>query len=224
MQGCSWVRDEMKCRFCGGIVNLTDSVCPHCGKENPLGKKYNADMKKYQERTDAADARVMTSQSYTAKVYVRGIYIIILLAVFLGLAVYMTVSGKEFAKKQKKAAQNYDKVVEKLDRYWNYKDYIAKYLASDNIYDKNRALSDACSLLAEFYDYNNLHYIYGKPAYGEDSDTKVREIHDDMCLILKTYFYINDEESENIKNMSRSQIQTVIEDSINRHDSQGDIK
>ena len=95
---------------------------------------------------------------------------------------------------------------------------------SDNIYDKNRALSDACSLLAEFYDYNNLHYIYGKPAYGEDSDTKVREIHDDMCLILKTYFYINDEESENIKNMSRSQIQTVIEDSINRHDSQGDIK
>lgn len=59
---------------------------------------------------------------------------------------------------------------------------------------------------------------------GEDSDTKVREIHDDMCLILKTYFYINDEESENIKNMSRSQIQTVIEDSINRHDSQGDIK
>ena len=96
------MRDEMKCRFCGGIVNLTDSVCPHCGKENPLGKKYNADMKKYQERTDAADARVMTSQSYTAKVYVRGIYIIILLAVFLGLAVYMTVSGKEFAKKQKR--------------------------------------------------------------------------------------------------------------------------
>ena len=36
MQGCSWVRDEMKCRFCGGIVNLTDSVCPHCGKENPV--------------------------------------------------------------------------------------------------------------------------------------------------------------------------------------------
>jgi hypothetical protein len=54
MQECSWVRDEMKCRFCGGIVNLTDSVCPHCGKENPLGKKYNADMKKYQERTDGA--------------------------------------------------------------------------------------------------------------------------------------------------------------------------
>ena len=75
--------------------------------------------------------------------------------------------------------------------------YTHLYLASDNIYDKNRALSDACSLLAEFYDYNNLHYIYGKPAYGEDSDTKVREIHDDMCLILKTYFYINDEESEN---------------------------
>ena len=49
MQECSWVRDEMKCRFCGGIVNLTDSVCPHCGKENPLGKKYNADMKKYQQ-------------------------------------------------------------------------------------------------------------------------------------------------------------------------------
>ena len=93
MQECSWVRDEMKCRFCGGIVNLTDSVCSHCGKEHPLGKKYNADMKKYQERTDAADARVMTSQSYTAKVYVRGIYIIILLAVFLGLAVYMTVIG-----------------------------------------------------------------------------------------------------------------------------------
>ena len=133
MQECSWVRDEMKCRFCGGIVNLTDSVCPHCGKENPLGKKYNADMKKYQERTDAADARVMTSQSYTAKVYVRGIYIIILLAVFLGLAVYMTVSGKEFAKKQKKAAQNYDKVVEKLDRYWNYKDYYGFYNYCDNL-------------------------------------------------------------------------------------------
>lgn len=89
---------------------------------------------------------------------------------------------------------------------------------------KNRALVRVPVVSCGFYDYNNLHYIYGKPAYGEDSDTKVREIHDDMCLILKTYFYINDEESENIKNMSRSQIQTVIEDSINRHDSQGDIK
>ena len=99
---------------------------------------------------------------------------------------------------------------------------MAEYLAADNTYDKNRALSGACSLLDEFYDMDNLHYIYGKLAMGADSDEKVQSIYDSMGDILKTYFYINDDEALAVRNMSSSQIQLVIEESIERYGALGD--
>ena len=47
-------------------------------------------------------------------------------------------------------------------------------------------------------------------------------IYDNMGNILKTYFYINDEEALAVRSMSSSQIQLVIEESIERHDALGD--
>ena len=38
----------MKCRYCGGPLNLEDAYCPHCGRPNELAKKHLKDMQKYQ--------------------------------------------------------------------------------------------------------------------------------------------------------------------------------
>ena len=26
---------NMKCQYCGAVLNLTDEVCPHCGRKPP---------------------------------------------------------------------------------------------------------------------------------------------------------------------------------------------
>ena len=125
----------------------------------------------------------------------RGVAIAVLLAMFIGLVVYMLTHDWYFIK-QKNAVSEYDTVTATLDRYWenedyydffNYSDsinisgwsdgpyldyhpqieaaqiyifvnnYISEYLAADNIFYKNKALTDICGLLDEFYDLDNLH-------------------------------------------------------------------
>lgn len=100
-------------------------------------------------------------------------------------------------------------------------EYISQYLYADNIYDKNKALTSMCGLLNEFYDSNNLYYIYGKVAKGADSDIKVQQIHDNMDAVLKTYFYIDDTEAERIKEESSEGIELIIEESTERYKSSG---
>ena len=31
---------NMKCQYCGAVLNLTDEVCPHCGRKNRAGEAY----------------------------------------------------------------------------------------------------------------------------------------------------------------------------------------
>lgn len=99
-------------------------------------------------------------------------------------------------------------------------DYLAEYLASDNVYDRNDALTHMCGLLTEFYDVNNLHYTNGVYTGSQDSDEKITQIHNYMGEMLKTYFYINDEEAEDVKTMDDNQIQILLEDSVERHDAE----
>ena len=92
--------------------------------------------------------------------------------------------------------------------------YISEYLAADNIFYKNKALTDICGLLDEFYDLDNLHYIYGKLAVGDTSDEKVEQIYKNMDAILKTYFYVSDEQVQAIRTADSTQIQLIIEESV----------
>lgn len=239
---------------------LTDKICPHCGRDNPIGQQYQKDTEMYQAKTDKAEQYISEQKLNTVKFMVRGIIMAILVATFIAGLVYVIYHDSYFDI-QKDAAKREYEVKANLDRYWEDEDYyrffsyadsinidgwadgpfleyhpqieaaqiyifinnyVAEYLAADNTYDKNRALSGACSLLDEFYDMDNLHYIYGKLAMGADSDEKVQSIYDSMGDILKTYFYINDDEALAVRNMSSSQIQLVIEESIERHGALGD--
>ena len=73
---------------------------------------------------------------------------------------------------------------------------------------------DFSSLLDEFYDLDNLHYIYGKLAVGDTSDEKVEQIYKNMDAILKTYFYVSDEQVQAIRTADSTQIQLIIEESV----------
>lgn len=228
---------NMKCQYCGAVLNLTDEVCPHCGRKNRAGEAYKKDYDKYQSKVNTAEKSISAQQLYTVKVLVRGVAIAVLLAMFIGLVVYMLTHDWYFIK-QKNAVSEYDTVTATLDRYWenedyydffNYSDsinisgwsagpyldyhpqieaaqiyifvnnYISEYLAADNIFYKNKALTDICGLLDEFYDLDNLHYIYGKLAVGDTSDEKVEQIYKNMDAILKTYFYVSDEQVQAIR-------------------------
>lgn len=254
------MKDNMHCRYCGGSVALTDKICPHCGRDNPIGQQYQKDTDKYQAKTDTADQYISEQKLNTVKFLVRGIIMAVLVVTFISGVVYLLRHDSYF-EIQSGAAKREDEVKANLDRYWEDEDYysffnyaesiniagwadgpfveyhpqieaaqlyifinnyVTEYLAADNTYDKNRALSGVCSLLDEFYDMNNLHYIYGKLAMGADSDEKVQSIYDNMGDILKTYFYINDDEALAVRSMSSNQIQLVIEESIERHDALGD--
>lgn len=243
---------NMKCQYCGAVLNLTDEVCPHCGRKNRAGEAYKKDYDKYQSKVNTAEKSISAQQLYTVKVLVRGVAIAVLLAMFIGLVVYMLTHDWYFIK-QKNAVSEYDTVTATLDRYWenedyydffNYSDsinisgwsdgsyldyhpqieaaqiyifvnnYISEYLAADNIFYKNKALTDICGLLGEFYDLDNLHYIYGKLAVGDTSDEKVEQIYKNMDAILKTYFYVSDEQVQAIRTADSTQIQLIIEESV----------
>lgn len=213
---------------------------------------YKKDYDKYQSKVNTAEKSISAQQLYTVKVLVRGVAIAVLLAMFIGLVVYMLTHDWYFIK-QKNAVSEYDTVTATLDRYWenedyydffNYSDsinisgwsdgpyldyhpqieaaqiyifvnnYISEYLAADNIFYKNKALTDICGLLDEFYDLDNLHYIYGKLAVGDTSDEKVEQIYKNMDAILKTYFYVSDEQVQAIRTADSTQIQLIIEESV----------
>ena len=251
---------NMHCQYCGGSVGLADKICPHCGKDNPIGQAYQRDAYKYTEKTDKAEKYINEQNLNTVKFMVRGVFIAVLVVTFI-VGVFYIARHDSYYDIQQYAVSTEDEVKNKLDRYWddeNYYDFfnyarsinidgwadgpfleyhpqieaaqiyifvnndVAKYLAADNAYDKNRALSGICSLLDEFYDMDNLHYIYGRLAMGEDSDEKVQAIYNNMEAILKTYFYINDEEAKNIRNMSSDDMQLVIEESVERHNMSGE--
>ena len=109
---------------------------------------------------------------------------------------------------------DYHPQIEAAQIYIFVNNYISEYLAADNIFDKNKALTDICGLLDEFYDLDNLHYIYGKLAVGDTSDEKVEQIYKNMDAILKTYFYVSDEQVQAIRTADSTQIQLIIEESV----------
>jgi rRNA maturation endonuclease Nob1 len=47
---------NMKCQYCGAVLNLTDEVCPHCGRKNRAGEAYKKDYDKYQSKVNTADS------------------------------------------------------------------------------------------------------------------------------------------------------------------------
>ena len=106
---------NMKCQYCGAVLNLTDEVCPHCGRKNRAGEAYKKDYDKYQSKVNTAEKSISAQQLYTVKVLVRGVAIAVLLAMFIGLVVYMLTHDWYFIK-QKNAVSEYDTVTATLDR------------------------------------------------------------------------------------------------------------
>ena len=91
---------NMKCQYCGAVLNLTDEVCPHCGRKNRAGEAYKKDYDKYQSKVNTAEKSISAQQLYTVKVLVRGVAIAVLLAMFIGLVVYMLTHDWYFIKQK----------------------------------------------------------------------------------------------------------------------------
>ena len=56
---------NMKCQYCGAVLNLTDEVCPHCGRKNRAGEAYKKDYDKYQSKVNTAEKSISAQQLYS---------------------------------------------------------------------------------------------------------------------------------------------------------------
>lgn len=58
----------MKCQYCGSNLEIDNSFCPYCGKENPIAKKHREDMDAYsKEYADTKKEVIDNSRKFNRK-------------------------------------------------------------------------------------------------------------------------------------------------------------
>jgi len=77
----------MKCHNCGKTIGIEELNCPDCGYANPLAKKHNENVRKYDQRFRKTQDKVLKSAQKTEGVGIRGGIFAILVAVIIVLAV-----------------------------------------------------------------------------------------------------------------------------------------
>ena len=115
---------NMKCQYCGAVLNLTDEVCPHCGRKNRAGEAYKKDYDKYQSKVNTAEKiNKRTAAVYSKSACAWSGYSGASCNVYWSGGVYALHNDWYFIK-QKNAVSEYDTVTATLDRYWENEDYM----------------------------------------------------------------------------------------------------
>lgn len=65
----------MKCEYCGGLLQIEDAKCPHCGKDNPHYIKHRSDMQAYQADYQSTKEEVLQN---TSKLNRRNVHITVI--------------------------------------------------------------------------------------------------------------------------------------------------
>lgn len=76
----------MKCSKCGGEINLTDEVCPHCGMVITQTSGHRSDLKTYTEKTEKSKRRL-------AKVHEGNVPLVISAVVMVALFVAICIAS-----------------------------------------------------------------------------------------------------------------------------------
>ncbi len=79
----------MKCRYCGGPLNLEDAYCPHCGKPNELAKRHIRDMQQFRGEFEETKEEVIRQTRRISAVSVR----IALISVMIVLSILCYIFG-----------------------------------------------------------------------------------------------------------------------------------
>ena len=108
----------MKCKYCGANLQLTDAVCPYCGKPNPRAERYTKDKQYYEQDYAETSQKVKRVWKLSYDWMTRGITLVVLdVLVFSFLFVTFLADDHSYYKKQDAAVANFTSVSEQMDQY-----------------------------------------------------------------------------------------------------------
>ena len=126
----------MKCKYCGANLQLTDAVCPYCGKPNPRAERYTREKQYYEQDYAETSRKIKRVWNLSYDWMSRGVTLLVLGALVVGLFfVTFYTEDQPYYKKQAEAVADFDKVSAQMDRYLEegaYKQFFA-YCQSYNL-------------------------------------------------------------------------------------------
>ena len=108
----------LKCKYCGGALELEQERCPHCGQLNELAARHARDMAHYRASYSRTEEDVYHTVRKHSGVAARAV---ILAALIIGILATFFVSANAFevraSLREREALRNKDAVLRQMDQY-----------------------------------------------------------------------------------------------------------
>lgn len=159
----------MVCDNCGSQLNIDMSYCPYCGKENIEAKKHIDDMEKYNSEFVKTKSEVMNRAKWYSRYYGHTVIIaIMVIAIAICIIVIDNIYEIKDASVKEYYINNKAVILEKLNEFYENKDYYGIYCYINSIgdvYDISdlwpyQMIGDAARNSQETYK-SILLYLYG---------------------------------------------------------------
>ena len=114
----------MKCKYCGGNLDLEHKFCPHCGRPNELAQQHVRDMEIFQGEFDRTQKDVYRQASRWPGIFVRGVILSVII-VLIAICVFITQNAWSFRREhmERYAVRHAEEFTAQLDDYLDRMDY-----------------------------------------------------------------------------------------------------
>ncbi|MBQ6469021.1 MAG: hypothetical protein IJJ50_03090 [Lachnospiraceae bacterium] len=114
----------MKCRYCGGEIQLEDLVCPYCGRPNEEAQQHARDMRRYQREFQKTKMDVTEKAGHASKRAVQIAAIVSLIAaIVVNIFLQANCYNISYAIERSRAKKNIPAHLQQMDRYLSEEDY-----------------------------------------------------------------------------------------------------
>ena len=178
----------MKCKYCGGNLDLENKYCPHCGRPNDLAAQHIRDMERFQGEFTRTRKDVYRHASRWSGVFVRAIILSVLIVAIFAVSI-LTRNAWSLRRRlmESEANRKYAEYSAQLDQYLAEGDYRGFYVFMDyhhmDIYDspyqKYSALKWTAMYYGQIIDYT-MRLVFRSPyaSYGHYYDYLAEDLKD----------------------------------------------
>ena len=223
----------MKCPNCGKHIGIEVPKCPACGHINPLAKKHNENIKKYDKRFKKTQDNVLTSAQKTEGVGIRGGIFAILVAVIVILAfvwgfVIAASEGETDEDRERDALKNKTKYSAQMRDLLEEGDYITfeSFLLQHNIPLNSEPYKEFQRLEYVANRYYTCVQLWEKiilrsddPDYwdpSEDIAAYMEDMNSDIRAMLRRYLQMTDDEVDEFLGYSQAKKAVAMEEILLR--------
>ena len=127
---------SMKCENCGGILELEDEFCRHCGQPNRQGQKHAQDMRRFQGEFEETKAIVEEKTKSYSELVVRVIMLsVLIIASIVTILMAGLADSTVYSRKAKLANKSYKEYSAKMDQMLENEEFLeyAAFVQEKNI-------------------------------------------------------------------------------------------